>query len=118
MSVLSDTQRATLEAFCDTIVPSIEREPDPDGFWARKAGDLGVQHGVEELIGSIPDETIRAGLAQLHGVRGPVLHISAGSVSAACAIGEAYRDAGRIDDEVLRRVQHELDLEEAMLARD
>jgi hypothetical protein len=28
------------------------------------------------------------------------------------------RDAGRIDDEVLRRVQSELDLEEAMLARE
>lgn len=28
------------------------------------------------------------------------------------------RDAGRIDDEVLRRVQEELDLEEAILARD
>ena len=29
----------------------------------------------------------------------------------------AHRDAGRIDDEVLRKVLHELDLEEAMLAR-
>ncbi|HSV65321.1 MAG TPA: Na+/H+ antiporter [Mycobacteriales bacterium] len=28
------------------------------------------------------------------------------------------RDAGRIDDEVMRRVQRELDLEEAMIARD
>jgi 3-oxoacyl-[acyl-carrier-protein] synthase II len=32
-----------------------------------------------------------AGLAQFHGMRGPVLHISAGSVSAACAIGEAFQ---------------------------
>ena len=28
------------------------------------------------------------------------------------------RDEGRLDDEVMRRVQRELDLEEAMLARD
>jgi CPA1 family monovalent cation:H+ antiporter len=28
------------------------------------------------------------------------------------------RDAGRIDDEVLRRVMNELDLEEALLSRD
>jgi monovalent cation/hydrogen antiporter len=28
------------------------------------------------------------------------------------------RDTGRIDDEVLRRVQLELDLEEAMMARE
>lgn len=30
----------------------------------------------------------------------------------------AHRDAGDIDDEILRRVQRQLDLEEAMLARD
>jgi monovalent cation/hydrogen antiporter len=30
----------------------------------------------------------------------------------------ARRDAGEIDDEVLRRVMHELDLEEATLDRD
>jgi CPA1 family monovalent cation:H+ antiporter len=30
----------------------------------------------------------------------------------------AHRNAGRIDDEVLRRVLRELDLEEAMLSRD
>jgi 3-oxoacyl-[acyl-carrier-protein] synthase II len=32
-----------------------------------------------------------ASLAQLHGMRGPVLYLSAGSVSAACAIGEAFQ---------------------------
>ena len=32
-----------------------------------------------------------ATLAQLHGVRGPVFHLSAGSVSSACAIGEAFQ---------------------------
>jgi CPA1 family monovalent cation:H+ antiporter len=30
----------------------------------------------------------------------------------------SLRDAGRIDDEVLRRMQHDLDLEEAMLSRE
>ena len=39
---LTDTQRATLRLFCDTIVPRIERDADPDGFWARTATDLGV----------------------------------------------------------------------------
>lgn len=34
------------------------------------------------------------------------------------AVFVELRDAGRIDDEVLRRVQEELDLEEAILARD
>jgi 3-oxoacyl-[acyl-carrier-protein] synthase II len=40
-----------------------------------------------------------AAFAQLHGVLGPVFHLSAGSVSAACAIGEAVQKilAGRMD---------------------
>jgi choline dehydrogenase-like flavoprotein len=61
---LSDTQRATLRLFCDTVVPRIEREPDPDGFWARAATDIGVPEAVEELIGTLDDE-LRGGLLQL-----------------------------------------------------
>src|SRR4051794_23546191 len=61
---LSDSQRETLALFCDTVVPRIERDPDPHGFWARTAGDLGVPAGVEELIGGLDDE-LRAGLLQL-----------------------------------------------------
>lgn len=40
-----------------------------------------------------------AAFAQAHGIAGPVLHVSAGSVSAACAIGEAFRwiNEGRAD---------------------
>ncbi len=40
-----------------------------------------------------------AAFAQAHGIRGPVLHFSAGSVSATCAIGEAFRwiGEGRVD---------------------
>jgi choline dehydrogenase-like flavoprotein len=61
---LNDTQRATLRLFCDTIVPRIEREPDPGGFWARTATDIGVDQGVEQLIDGL-DEELQAGLAQL-----------------------------------------------------
>src|SRR3954470_2077942 len=61
---LSDTQRQTLRLFCDTVVPRIERDPDPGGFWARTAGDLGVPEGVEQLIGTL-DEQLQAGLCQL-----------------------------------------------------
>jgi CPA1 family monovalent cation:H+ antiporter len=39
-------------------------------------------------------------------------------VDAERAVFVEQRDAGRIDDEVLRRVQQELDLEEALLARE
>jgi CPA1 family monovalent cation:H+ antiporter len=41
-----------------------------------------------------------------------------GMLEAERAVFVELRDAGRIDDEVLRRVQHELDLEEALLARE
>src|SRR4051812_28358556 len=61
---LTDTQRTTLRLFCDTIVPRIDREPDPDGFFARKATDIGVDQGVEQLIDQLDDE-LKTGLAQL-----------------------------------------------------
>jgi choline dehydrogenase-like flavoprotein len=62
---LSESQREALSAFCDTIVPSIERDPDPEGFWARRAGDLAIDAAVADLVLGIPDETIRGGLLQL-----------------------------------------------------
>nr|MDQ6915327.1 gluconate 2-dehydrogenase subunit 3 family protein [Actinomycetota bacterium] len=62
---LSDVQRETLRAFCDTIVPPIERADDPDGFWGRAATDLGVDRGIEDLLATIPDPEVRAGLRQL-----------------------------------------------------
>ena len=54
-----------LRAVCDTVVPSIERERDPEGFWARSASDVGVDAAAAQLIEEIPDETIRGGLLQL-----------------------------------------------------
>jgi choline dehydrogenase-like flavoprotein len=61
---LTDSQRDTLRAFCDTIVPSIEHPDDPDGFWGRKATDLLVDQGVEQIIATLPPE-LQAGLGQL-----------------------------------------------------
>jgi hypothetical protein len=62
---LSEQQRATLQALCDTIVPAVAQEPDPDGFWARRASDLGIHHAVEGIVLGLPDETSRAGLIEL-----------------------------------------------------
>jgi hypothetical protein len=42
VTTLADAQRATLRVLCDTVVPSIQREHDPHGLWARSASDLGV----------------------------------------------------------------------------
>src|SRR4051794_8561116 len=61
---LTEAQRNTLRAFCDTIVPSIERPDDPDGFWGRKASDLAIDQGVEQILATLPPE-LQAGLAQL-----------------------------------------------------
>src|SRR3954463_7562716 len=61
---LTDTQRTTLRLFCDTIVPRVDRQPDPHGFFARTASDIGVEQGVEQLIEAL-DEELRTGLGQL-----------------------------------------------------
>src|SRR5437867_4392354 len=37
MSELTDDRRAVLRAVCDTVVPSIPRDPDPTGLWGRPA---------------------------------------------------------------------------------
>src|SRR3954447_13003591 len=67
---LNDRQRATLRTLCDTVAPRIERADDPTGFWARAASDIGVPEGVEEMLGMIPDDAVRAGLLQLLDVLG------------------------------------------------
>ncbi len=53
---LSEPQRATLRALCDTVVARIELPDDPDGFWARRASDLGVDGELEALIAGLPED--------------------------------------------------------------
>ncbi|HYH59069.1 MAG TPA: GMC family oxidoreductase [Thermoleophilaceae bacterium] len=67
---MQEERRALLRAVCDTVYPRIERDSDPDGFFARSASDLGLPDAVEDLIEQIPDETIRGGLEQLLDVLG------------------------------------------------
>jgi choline dehydrogenase-like flavoprotein len=64
-TVLSDSQQAILTAVCDTVVPSLPRDRDPDGLWARRASDLGVDLGAAQLISEIPDPELRGGLLLL-----------------------------------------------------
>jgi choline dehydrogenase-like flavoprotein len=64
-SVLSERDRGILKAVCDTVVPAIERDRDPDGLWGRSASDLGVDQGAAQLIEEIPDPELRAGMVQL-----------------------------------------------------
>jgi choline dehydrogenase-like flavoprotein len=64
-TVLSDAQRAILTAVCDTVVPSLPRDRDPEGHWGRKASDLGVDAGAAQLISEIPDPELQGGLLEL-----------------------------------------------------
>ena len=63
--MLSDSQQAILTAVCDTVVPSLQRDRDPEGLWGRKASDLGVDQGAAQLISGIPDPELQGGLLQL-----------------------------------------------------
>jgi choline dehydrogenase-like flavoprotein len=61
---LTESRRAALRAACDTIVPRIEHADDADGFWARRATDVGADAAAEQLILALPDEQ-RTGMLEL-----------------------------------------------------
>jgi choline dehydrogenase-like flavoprotein len=61
---LSKAHLATLSLVCDTVVPSLEHDPDPDGFWARKASDVGADQGLGDLVSQLPPEQL-AGIIEL-----------------------------------------------------
>jgi choline dehydrogenase-like flavoprotein len=63
--VLTEAQQAILTAVCDTVVPSLPRDRDPEGLWGRRASDLGVDLGAAQLISEIPDPELQGGLLQL-----------------------------------------------------
>lgn len=51
---LDPARRATLSLVCDTVVPSIEHEPDPHRLWATSAVELGVPAAAEEALLNLP----------------------------------------------------------------
>ena len=63
-SRLSERQLATLSLLCDTVVPAIERPHDPDGFWARKATDVGADLALADVLSALPSEELE-GIGQL-----------------------------------------------------
>jgi choline dehydrogenase-like flavoprotein len=64
MSELNESRRAVLRAVCDTVVPSIERDPDPTGLWGRTATDVGADQGAEQVLAQMPEEQL-AGMMEL-----------------------------------------------------
>ena len=63
-SRLNDAHRATLAALCDTAVPAIERDPDPDGFWTRRGTEVGADLALADLLATLPEEQL-AGTIEL-----------------------------------------------------
>src|SRR3954469_6668598 len=61
---MNDTRRAVLRAIADTVVPAIERDEDPQGFWSRPGSEVGAHEAVAEAIAQMP-EPQREGLGQL-----------------------------------------------------
>jgi len=53
--MLTDGQTGVLRTLCDTVVPAIDHPDDPDGFWARKATDMGVDHAVAGMLEGLPE---------------------------------------------------------------
>lgn len=62
---LTDAQRATLVALVDTVVPSIQRDPDPTGFWATPGSVTGAQFALELLLTTRTPPEQRGGLLAL-----------------------------------------------------
>ncbi|GIE82207.1 GMC oxidoreductase [Actinoplanes philippinensis] len=58
--MFTSEQINVLRLLCDTVVPSIDRPGDEDGFWARTATDVGVDQGVLALISGLPAERQQA----------------------------------------------------------
>src|SRR3954463_15799120 len=100
MSDLTSEQRDALRAFCDIVVPRIDVADDPDGFWARTAGDLAVPDVAVGVIATMPPEAAagtapllevlyQAGITGLSGEAGEQLiaGVAASSPEAAAGIG-------------------------------
>jgi choline dehydrogenase-like flavoprotein len=69
---LTATERRTLEAICDALIPAVsppDGEGDPHGYYARTARDLDVARLMAETLGQESPET-RAQFKQLLGLLG------------------------------------------------
>ncbi|MBK7936430.1 MAG: GMC family oxidoreductase N-terminal domain-containing protein [Lewinellaceae bacterium] len=47
---------AALAALCDTLIPTLQKTDDPDGYWARKASDLNVPARILDLVAGTKTE--------------------------------------------------------------
>jgi choline dehydrogenase-like flavoprotein len=64
-SRLTDRQRAVLAAVCETLLPEISLDDDPEGFFASGAAGAGTAGRVEQLIASLCDPRDRSRIGLL-----------------------------------------------------
>ncbi|GAA5512921.1 putative GMC-type oxidoreductase Rv0492c [Deinococcus carri] len=64
--LLDEAQRQALLALVDTLVPALEREDDPHGFYATPGSAVGTHLAAEAYLASLPPPE-RAGVQQLLG---------------------------------------------------
>jgi choline dehydrogenase-like flavoprotein len=63
--VMTESQRVALAALVDTVVPAIERDDDPDGFWARTGSDVMTPVWLEAALSQLVPDDQAAGLGEL-----------------------------------------------------
>jgi choline dehydrogenase-like flavoprotein len=63
--VMTESQRAALAALVDTVVPSIARADDPDGYWARTGSDVTAPAWLEAALSELVPDDAAAGLGEL-----------------------------------------------------
>ncbi len=63
--LLTESQRTALAALVDTVVPSITRADDPDGYWARSGSDVQAPVWLEAALSELVPDEQAAGLGEL-----------------------------------------------------
>ena len=99
---LSARQRAVLAAVCETLLPALERDDDPDGLFATGARAARTLERVEQMIAGLPDMHDRVRLRSL---------LSAlDSAVASFALGSGFKGFIRLSperrEEVLKNWAH------------
>jgi choline dehydrogenase-like flavoprotein len=94
VDTLVPAERRTLAAVCDALVPSIRREPDPHGFYARSATDLGIDGDIARIVETYLPPDRRADFRRfLHTLESPLWNLLlTGRPSRFTALSEAARE--------------------------
>lgn len=73
---LGAEERRTLQILCDTLAPCLKVDPDPNGFYERRATDFGVDEDVVRIIETYVSPEQREDFRQLlRAVDSPLLNL-------------------------------------------